>query len=59
MYFNNSEKEINKETLLKQHEELAKNGYRVIALAKGKNIDGTIKNLTFILKRNSFFIKKF
>ena len=48
MYFNNSEKEINKEILLKQHEELAKNGYRVIALAKGKNIDGTIKNLTFM-----------
>ena len=48
MYFNNSEKEINKEILLKQHEELAKNGYRVIAIAKGKNIDGTIKNLTFM-----------
>ncbi len=48
MYFNNSEKEINKEILLKQHEELAKNGYRVIALAKGKNIDGIIKNLTFM-----------
>ena len=48
MYFNNSEKGINKEMLLKQHEELAKNGYRVIAIAKGKNIDGTIKNLTFM-----------
>ena len=29
-------------------EELAKNGYRVIAISKGKNIDGTIKNLTFM-----------
>ena len=52
-YVGNKKTKLNEEEILKQNEELAKNGYRVIALCDGKvktkkYDDENIKNLNFI-----------
>ena len=52
-YVNNKKVKLNKEEIIKQNDELAKNGYRVIALCDGKvkckkYDDENIKNLNFI-----------
>ena len=48
MYVSGKKVPINKDLLLKQNEELASNGYRVISIADGNIENKDIKNLTFM-----------